>query len=87
MTQKTSQNPWSLDVRVRERNLKSGALTEKDLDKHLASLPDAADQAEPFAIGQPALADQARHVAPAEPAGAADLDDGDDEGDDGDGAP
>ena len=56
MTQKTSQNPWNLDVRVRERNLKSGALTDKDIEKHLAALPDVADQAEPFATPQPALA-------------------------------
>jgi len=85
MTQKTSQNPWSLDVRVRERNLKAGVLTEKDLDKHLASLPDVAEQAEPFAIGQPALTDQARHVV--DTGAASDADAGDDEGDDGDGAP
>ncbi len=84
MTQKTSQNPWNLDVRVRERNLKSGVLTEKDLDKHLSSLPDVADQAEPFAIGQPALADQARHV---DAGAASDANAGDDEGDDGEGAP
>jgi len=56
MTQKTNSNPWQMDVRVRERNLKSGALTDKDLEKHLAALPDLADQAEPFAIPQPALA-------------------------------
>lgn len=56
MTQKTTQNPWTMDVRVRERNLKSGALTEKDLEKFLAALPDVADQAEPFALSQPALA-------------------------------
>ena len=86
MTQKTSQNPWSLDVRVRERNLKSGMLTEKDLDKHLAGLPDVADQAEPFSIGQPALADQARHVA--ETGGGADADEGAaDDVDEGDGSP
>jgi hypothetical protein len=56
MTQKASQNPWTFDVRVRERNLKSGALTEKELEKYLASLPDLADQVEPFATPQPALA-------------------------------
>jgi hypothetical protein len=58
MTQKTNQNPWTMDVRVRERNLKSGALTDKDLEKFLAALPDVADQAEPFATSQPALAQQ-----------------------------
>jgi hypothetical protein len=55
MTQKAPQNPWIHDVRVRERNLKSGLLTEKDVEKHLAALPDLADQAEPFATAQPAL--------------------------------
>jgi hypothetical protein len=61
MTQKTNQNPWTMDVRVRERNLKSGALTDKDLEKFLVALPDVADQAESFGISQPALAEQ--HVA------------------------
>lgn len=55
MTQKTNQNPWTMDVRVRERNLKSGALGQKDLEKYLAQLPDLAEQAEPFGLAQPAL--------------------------------
>ena len=59
MTQKTNQNPWTMDVRVRERNLKSGALTDKDLEKYLATLPDVGDQAESFGTQQPALAQQA----------------------------
>ena len=53
MTQKT--NPWTFDVRVRERNLKAGNLTEKEVEKYLSGLPDSADQAEPFATAQPAL--------------------------------
>lgn len=53
MTQKT--NPWTFDVRVRERNLKAGSLTEKDVEKYLSQLPDSADQAESFATAQPAL--------------------------------
>jgi len=53
MTQKT--NPWTFDVRVRERNLKAGNLTDKDVEKYLSSLPDNADQAEPFGTAQPAL--------------------------------
>lgn len=52
--QKTN-NPWTFDVRVRERNLKSGAVTEKDIEKYVAALPDLADQAEPFGTSQPAL--------------------------------
>jgi hypothetical protein len=55
MTQKTNLNPWQMDVRVRERNLKNGALTDKEVEKHLAALPDLADQTEPFGTPQPAL--------------------------------
>jgi hypothetical protein len=56
MTQKTNPNPWILDVRVRERNLTKGLITDKEVEKHLQALPDMADQAEPFATPQPALA-------------------------------
>ncbi|MBX3192474.1 MAG: hypothetical protein KF819_36120 [Labilithrix sp.] len=70
MTQKT--NPWTFDVRVRERNLKSGAITEKDVEKYVGTLPDLAEQAEPFATSQPALA-------PREVAEPLDADEGDDE--------
>ncbi len=55
MTQKAPQNPWLMDVRVRERNLKSGALTEKDVDKYLAALPDLEADTASFGVGQPAL--------------------------------
>ncbi len=57
MTQKT--NPWTFDVRVRERNLKAGTVTEKDVDKYIGGLPDLADQSEPFGTSQPALAQPA----------------------------
>jgi hypothetical protein len=57
MSQKTV-NPSSFDTRVRERNLKSGALTEKDVEKYLSQLPDVGDQAEPFGTAQPALSDR-----------------------------
>lgn len=53
MTQKT--NPWTFDVRVRERNLKAGTVTEKDVEKYIGGLPDLADQSEPFGTSQPAL--------------------------------
>ena len=53
MTQKT--NPWTFDVRVRERNLKAGSLSDKDVEKYLSQLPDVGDQAEAFATAQPAL--------------------------------
>jgi hypothetical protein len=48
-------NSWDWDIRVRERNIKNGTLTEKDLEKHAGQLPDAADQADTVAIPQPAL--------------------------------
>jgi hypothetical protein len=48
-------NPWEWDVRVRERNVGKGIFDEKDIEKHLAQLPDAADQAELITIPQPAL--------------------------------
>jgi hypothetical protein len=48
-------NPWDWDVRVRERNLRKGVIEEKDVEKHLSSLPDSADQAESIPVGQPAL--------------------------------
>jgi hypothetical protein len=54
MSQKTV-NPWTFDTRVRERNLKSGALSDKDVEKYLGQLQDVGDQAEPFATSQPAL--------------------------------
>ena len=53
MTQKT--NPWTFDVRVRERNIKAGTVTEKDVEKYLGGLPDLADQSESFGTSQPAL--------------------------------
>jgi hypothetical protein len=46
---------WEWDIRVRERNLGKGILDDKDVEKHLAGLPDAADQAESITIPQPAL--------------------------------
>jgi hypothetical protein len=48
-------NPWEWDVRVRERNIRKGIFEEKDVEKHLAQLPDVADQAESISLAQPAL--------------------------------
>jgi len=49
-------NPKNLvdyDVRVRERNLKSGLLRKEDVDRFLATLPDVAAQAQPVDVTQP----------------------------------
>jgi hypothetical protein len=48
-------NSWDWDIRVRERMMKNGTLTDKDLEKHITSLPDLAEQSEPVSIGQPAI--------------------------------
>jgi hypothetical protein len=54
MTTKTP-TPQELDIRVRSRNLKSGVITEKDVEKHLAGLPDMEPNAESFSLPQPAF--------------------------------
>ena len=79
MTQKA--NPWTFDVRVRERNLKAGSITDKDVEKYVGGLPDLADQAEPFGTSQPALA-QPVH----EPVADLGDDEDDEDEDEGDGA-
>ena len=76
MTQKT--NPWTFDVRVRERNLKAGTVTDKDVDKYIAGLPDLADHSESFATSQPALAPPPAAVV-AEDDSALDAEDDEDE--------
>ncbi len=48
-------NPWELDLRVRERNLASGLITDKDIEKHVTTLVDLAAETEKFATSQPAL--------------------------------
>ncbi len=47
--------PNLLDVRVRERNLHSGILDPKVLERHLAELTDLSDRADSVTIEQPAL--------------------------------
>jgi hypothetical protein len=48
-------NPWDLDIRVRERNLKNGRLQDKDVEKFLTALPDLGSDTTSFATPQPAL--------------------------------
>ncbi len=47
------------DVRVRERLLKKGLLTEAEVEQHLGALPDRADSALDVGIKQPALQTEA----------------------------
>ena len=53
-------NAWEWDIRVRERNLRKEILDDKDVEKHLAQLPDLSDQAEMIVIPQPAALGGAR---------------------------
>jgi hypothetical protein len=48
-------NSWDWDIRVRERMLKNGTLTEKDVEKHIGQLADLAEHAEPVSMSQPAI--------------------------------
>lgn len=41
------------DVRVRERNLKSGLLTREEVDKHLAAVPDVSTNAQTVEVLPP----------------------------------
>jgi hypothetical protein len=48
-------NSWDWDIRVRERNLNNGILTEKDVEQQRAKLTDLAEQTDPVTEAQPAL--------------------------------
>jgi hypothetical protein len=48
-------NSWDWDIRVRERMLKNGTLTDKDVEKQVGGLTDLVEQAEPVSISQPAI--------------------------------
>ncbi len=48
-------NSWDWDIRVRDRNLKSGALTDKDIEKHKAGLVDMNELTDSVSLPQPAL--------------------------------
>jgi hypothetical protein len=47
--------PHSFDRRVRDRNLTSGAIDQKGLDKYLGELSDVADRAEPVVTQPPGM--------------------------------
>lgn len=49
---------FDLDIRVRERHLKNGTLSDKDLEKFITGLPDLVDACEPVSLAQPAFASE-----------------------------
>jgi len=57
MSADRSNNPWLFDLRLRERNVRSGALDEKELTKHLGALKDLEGEIEVFGLAQPAIGD------------------------------
>ena len=48
-------NSWDWDIRVRERNLKNGTLTEKDVENERGKLTDLAEQTDAVSEIQPAI--------------------------------
>lgn len=48
-----TKNLVDYDVRVRDRNLKSGLLRREDVDRHLSALPDLIDHAQLIDTNQP----------------------------------
>jgi len=55
MSNSKTINPWDWDIRIRDKMLKSATLTDKDIEKQVAALPDLAEQTEPVTIAQPAI--------------------------------
>ena len=49
---------FDLDIRVRDRHIKNGTLSEKDLEKFITGLPDLTDASEPVSLAQPAFASE-----------------------------
>ena len=47
----TREDPRFWDVRTLERRLRRGQVTKKDYEKHLKTVPDAADKAAPIDTG------------------------------------
>jgi hypothetical protein len=47
--------PHAFDRRVRDRNLATGAVDPKGLEKYLGELPDVADRAEPVVTQPPGM--------------------------------
>jgi hypothetical protein len=53
MTNTKPANPWTWDLRVRDRNLRAGTVEAKDVEKYLGGLPDLAENATPFTVDPP----------------------------------
>ena len=47
------------DVRIAERNIRDGAITKKEFENHLKSLPDVEEKGEPLVIEEDLVDDEA----------------------------
>lgn len=52
----SQKTPWDLDLRIRDRNLQKGVLSQKDLERYLKDLPDLAAVVDPVQLPQPIFA-------------------------------
>lgn len=57
MSSDRHNNPWLYDLRLRDRNLRSGALDDKELSRYLGTLKDHEGETDTFSLAQPALGD------------------------------
>lgn len=55
MSNKATVQSWDWDVRVRERNLKAGIISEKEVEKMLTSLADLSEKVDTVTLTQPAV--------------------------------
>ncbi len=63
-------NPMDFDIRTRERNLRTGVVSSKDLERYLKELPDVAENAEPVSLTQPIFEEETDGATEAAPEGA-----------------
>jgi len=52
------KNDFLYDVRIAEKHLQDGTLSQEEYDKHLASLPDVEEKGEPLVIEEDKVAEE-----------------------------
>ncbi len=55
MSNKATVQSWDWDLRVRERNLKAGIISEKEVEKMLHALGDLTGEVDTMTLVQPAV--------------------------------
>jgi len=54
----STKDDFLYDVRITERHIQDGALSKKDLEKHLENLPDVEEKGEPLVIEEDEVAEE-----------------------------